>query len=313
MMFMTTGCIKKMLLNGQIKGIKKAGIATKQETDPAIVKGAMPYALKQYEGLMVVADSVGADTALLYRLAAEGFVSYGYGFVAPEMWGREFDDSEEVYFLKRRVKDYLTRAHKYARLFLKSENAKVAAALDTPQELEALLPGATSEGEIDALYWVAYTWAQRIGVDTDDMEWVSNLGTVDMIMQHIEATKPEHEGGGALMTLAVAACKKGAGFSGKEGIAEAKARLERAMKLTPGYMMPQYLYGRWYCQAIGDAKCYVDNLTAVLHADINAYMPKRLTNVLAKDWARYWLIHGGQFFEDYPEIDLEEVEEDSDE
>jgi hypothetical protein len=293
MLLLSTGCIKKMILNGQIKGIQKAGIATKQETDPAIVKRAMPYALKQYEGLMVVSDAVGANTALIYRMAAEGFVSYGYGFVAPEMWGREFDGSEEVHFLKRRVKDYLTRAHKYARLYLESENAK-----------------ATDEDEIDALYWVAYTWAQRIGADTDDMEWLSNLGTVDMIMQHIEATAPNHEAGGALMTLAVAACKKGAGFSGKEGIAEAKTRLERAMELTPGYLMPQYLYGRWYCQATGNAKCYVDNLKAVLHADPNGYMPKRLTNMLAKDWARYWLIHGGQFFEDYPEIDLEEEEED---
>ncbi|MBR58443.1 MAG: hypothetical protein CMH54_10530 [Myxococcales bacterium] len=300
-----SGCsITKIMLNKQIDGTQKAGIATKRETDPDIAKRALPYALKQYEGLMVLAPW----NAKLRLMAAQGFVSYAYGFIVPELWGHEFDETDEVYYTKRKAKDYLSRAHMYARDYLNRVDSKLAAALDEPNVLAEMLPKVKSRKKLEALYWVAYTWAQRIGFDTDDVEWIGGLQQVDMIMSRVEAAWPDYDAGGAILVLATSACKKGAGFAGGDALKEAEARFQRAMKLNPGYLMVRYMYARWYCTAVGDAKCYFDNLKAVLNGGTREPDGKQLTNVLAQDWARYWIKQGEEFFE--PDQIPDDIDED---
>lgn len=302
-----SGCsITKIMLDKQIDGTAKAGIATKRESDPDIAKKALPYALSQYQGLMVLAPW----NAKIRLMAAQGFVSYAVGFIVPELWGHEFDESDEIYFTKRKTKDYLTRSHKYARDYLSRINAPVAAALDTPKELAELLPKVKDKESLEGLYWVAYTWAQRIGFDTDDVEWIGGLNQVDMIMKQVEAEWPEYDAGGPTLTLAVAACKKGSGFAGPEAIKEAKARFERVFEMFPGYLMARFMYGRWYCTAIGDAQCYYDSLRAVLTGDPSSPDGKQLTNQLAKDWARYWLKNPASPFDASDIPAFEEIEED---
>jgi hypothetical protein len=303
---LSSGCsITKIMLNKQIDGTSKAGIATKRESEPDIAKKALPYALSQYQGLMVLAPW----NAKIRLMAAQGFVSYAVGFIAPELWGHEFDESEEVYFTKRKIKDYLTRSHKYARDYLSRVDASLEAALDTPADLEKLLLEAKSHEKLEAFYWVAYTWAQRIGFDTDDVEWIGGLNQVDMIMKRVEAGWPEYEAGGSVLTLAVAACKKGAGFAGPEALKEAKVRFERVFEMFPGYLMARFMYGRWYCTAVGDAKCYYDNLRAVVLGDASSPDGKQLTNNLAKDWARYWLKNPASPFDSSEIPAFEEIEE----
>src|SRR5690349_18686650 len=77
----STGCIKKMLVNGQIASTRNASGALDNIGDLELVKTAAQAGLVQFEGMHRLAPD---NTDALFLLT-KGWVSYGFGFVEDEM------------------------------------------------------------------------------------------------------------------------------------------------------------------------------------------------------------------------------------
>src|SRR5262245_6332456 len=73
----SSGCIKSMLLNGQIAGTRQGSVAVDGVTDFELAYKAASSGLVQFEGFHVLAPN--NEDALF--LLTKGYTGYAYGFV----------------------------------------------------------------------------------------------------------------------------------------------------------------------------------------------------------------------------------------
>src|SRR3989442_9815097 len=75
------GCVKKMLINGQIEGTRQASTAFDTLGDWELAYTAASSGIVQFEGMHQLAPD--NDDALF--LLTKGWTGYGYGFAEDEM------------------------------------------------------------------------------------------------------------------------------------------------------------------------------------------------------------------------------------
>src|SRR5262249_59698816 len=79
--FLPFGCVKKMLINGQIEGTRQASTAFDTIDDWELAYKAASSGIVQFEGMHKLAPD--NDDALF--LLTKGWTGYGYGFAEDEM------------------------------------------------------------------------------------------------------------------------------------------------------------------------------------------------------------------------------------
>ena len=96
---LSTGCIKKMLIEGQIDGTLEASGAFERLGDMEVAKSAAEAGLVQFEGMLQLAP--GNSNALF--MLAKGWAGYGSGFAEDAMQAAEDakDDDAAEYHRKR--------------------------------------------------------------------------------------------------------------------------------------------------------------------------------------------------------------------
>src|SRR5579883_1259104 len=77
----TTGCIKKMLTDGQIEATRRASGAFDSLGDYEVARGAAQAGLVQFEGM----HGLAPDNEDALYLLAKGWVGYAYGFIEDEI------------------------------------------------------------------------------------------------------------------------------------------------------------------------------------------------------------------------------------
>src|SRR5258706_10542577 len=83
--FGSTGCIKKMLINGQIEGTRQASGAFDTIGDWDLAYNAASSGIVQFEGMHILAPDNEDGLFLLTK----GSTGYGFGFVEDEMEAAE--------------------------------------------------------------------------------------------------------------------------------------------------------------------------------------------------------------------------------
>jgi hypothetical protein len=288
-----SGCnVTHILIEGQVKGMRKAGPVMKMEADPAMAEIAITGSMKQLEGRMFLHP----EFPLTYRIAAEGFASLAYGFLEPKLWGRDGDLGPEAEELRFRINNYYMRARTYARKYLEFKDAGLANALDGDLEtLEAKLAPVKDAERIEALLWTAYTITRSISFDAGDMELVAMMPTAKAIYLHIQKVNPKIEFAMPHTFVGVSNSVLGPGLGGNLELA--KTSLDEAIAMFEGkYLMTRYMKGRFYCVAIQDRECFDTILGEVADEDADIMPERRLTNTLAIRWAKWWLDHGDLLF-----------------
>jgi tetratricopeptide (TPR) repeat protein len=282
----TTGCIKAMLVNGQIEGTRTASAAFDTIGDYELARAAASAGLVQFEGMHKLAPS---NSDALFMLT-KGWVGYGFGFVEDEMEiAEDMGDDDLVDYHRKRARMAYDRATFYGLQLLAQQADGFDQAKKTEQTLvKWLSDNFTSEDDAENLFWTGYAWMARVnlmkGDDTEGLALIAELYVGVSMVERAVALKPDLQHYSGMVALAA--------YHARTGMAEvdqAKQLFDTALAKTEGKnLMVQLNYGLKYACVKGDAALYQDMLNKVLAApDPDPY--QRLTNAIAKRRAKRWL------------------------
>ncbi|HEY8078415.1 MAG TPA: TRAP transporter TatT component family protein [Labilithrix sp.] len=275
----STGCIKKMLLNGQIEATRTGAGASDTIGDYELARSASQAALLQFEGMHRLApDNLDA----LYLLT-RGWGGYGYAFAEDDYLAATVagDDALADYHKKRTRLAY-DRAIAYGlELLGKTDEGFPAAKKNADTMAKWLKENFTSKDDAENLFWVGAAWMARVNLLKDEPEYVADLFVGVSMLERSRELDPEYLAWGATSTLGA--------YHARAGMAElddAKKLLDQALEATKHQALGiQLVYATKYACSKGDQALYEKMINEVLEsADPNPQL--RLQNTIAKRRAR---------------------------
>ena len=162
----STGCIKSMLINGQIEGTRKASAALDTIGDYELARGAAQAGLVQFEGMHHLAP----DNSDALFMLTKGWVGYGFGFVEDELEAaQDAGDDDLADYHRKRARMAYDRAVFYGLQLLAQKTDGFEQAKKTEQTLvKWLSDNFTSQEDAENLFWAGYGWMARVNVMKGD-------------------------------------------------------------------------------------------------------------------------------------------------
>ena len=157
--------LKTMAVKTVANTLSAPGDVFTRDDDPALVRDALPFALKLYESLL---ESVPTHVPLLVSTCG-GFTQYGYAFVEAEADQLDSSRRQEAQELRERALKLYLRGRGYC---LRALDARFG-----PGTQRGAAPGSSGgslEGQTRGhalLYWSAASWGSAIalGIDRPDL------------------------------------------------------------------------------------------------------------------------------------------------
>jgi hypothetical protein len=276
---MLTGCIKKMLTDGQIESTRKASVALNSIGDFEMARGAAQGGLAQFEGMHNLAPT--NEDALF--LLTKGWVSYGFAFVEDEYeQAADAGDDDLADYHRKRARMAYDRAVFYGLELLAHKSDGFDAARKNEETIKKWLDeNFDSKDDAENLFWTGYSWLARVNVAKDDPAIVGELFIgVAMLEQSVKIDPYVNNWAG---TTALAAYHARTAMSEMD---QAKQLFDLALAKTGGKnLLVQANYGLRYACMKGDKALYEKLLNEVLAAD-DPDPNQRLTNTIAKRRAK---------------------------
>jgi hypothetical protein len=277
-----TGCVKKMLINGQIEGTRQASVAFDTIGDFELAYSAAANGIVQFEGMHHLAP----DNEDALFLLAKAYAGYAYGFAEDDMERAEDDgDRALAEYHKRRAISAYDRAIAYG-LELLGHHAKGfdEAKASEAQLKEWLAKNFTSQALAGDLFWTGYAWVARTNLLIADAEAVANLWVGVALLERSVLLDSTYEHWAGVTTLAAYHAR-----SSTAELDEAKTLFDRALEKTGRKsLIVQFNYATKYACARADNVLYGQLLREVLQAE-DPDPSQRLFNVVAKRRAQRWI------------------------
>jgi tetratricopeptide (TPR) repeat protein len=278
----TSGCIKKMLLNGQIKGTRDGSAAVNTLHDWEIARGVATAGVGQLEGMHKLAPD---NTDALFMLT-RGWAGLSYGFTEDdyEVAYEKGDDVMAEYHLMRARAGYLRGRHYGVELLGHTAEGFEQARRNQETMKNWLEQNFTDKDQAEDLLWAGYAWIGHVAASKDIPEIVGELYVgVEMVKRSVALDDTVAYATGHTILGA---------YHARTAMAEldqAKQEFDKAIELNGGKYLPTKLNlaQRYYCYK-GDKAAYVKTLHEILEAGDD--LPEaRLQNVIAKRRARRYL------------------------
>ena len=159
-----TGCslISKRATRMVADGLTAGGNTFTSDEDPELVRGAVPFALKTYESLLVTLPKY----VPLLTATCSGFTSYAYGFLTTDAEEMRATDSAMARALDQRTLRMYLRAHGYCQRALEQRLKGITARI--LREPEGAFAKARKE-DVELLYWSASAWGLAMALDPDTL------------------------------------------------------------------------------------------------------------------------------------------------
>ena len=184
------GCSIRRLAVGVISdSLAGGGDVYASDDDPDLVREAIPFGLKTYEGLL---DASPDDRRLLLALA-KGFTVYAY-LLQDEADRIDAGDRTGARRLRDRAARLYRRGRDYALRGLEVDHPGFEGKLR--HDRAAAIAGATV-GDVPLLYWAAAGWAGAVSANPDDLDLVAELPLAGALMDRVLALDESHDGGAA--------------------------------------------------------------------------------------------------------------------
>ena len=279
----SAGCIKQIILDGQIEGTRKASAAIDFYSDYEAAQIAGFSGAAQFEGMHYLAPS---NEDALFMLA-KTWTSITFAFIEDQMEQAEDTDGEGsplyLYHRARAVAGY-DRAIYYGSMLLEKKNPGFVAAQKNDATMTAWLSHFESAQDAETLFWTGYAWIGRINVLKDEPAQVADLFIGVAMVERVKQLRPDYLYGSVQTILGA--------YHGRSPMAEldeAKKELDAAIAQTHGNaLLPRFqLAAKYYCTK-GDKANYVKTLTEVVDAG-DTLKEQRLTNAIAKRRAKRYL------------------------
>jgi len=280
----TTGCIKKMLVDGQIESTRKGGTAFNTFSDWETARRAASAGLAQFEGMHYLAPY--NQNALF--LLTKGWSGLGFGFIEDEMeqaQDKYGEDSEMAEYHRQRAVAAYSRAIFYGKKLLEMRNPGLDESTKSLDAYKAWL-NEFDDAENDApnLLWFGQAWMSRVNMLKDRPEYVAELFIgVEAVRRSVELDPNYNYGTGHSILGAYHA------RSAMAELDDAKKHFEEALRITDGNaLLVKFNYAsKYHCTKV-DKDSYVKMLTDVVDAG-DVLPEQRLANTIAKRRARRYL------------------------
>lgn len=278
----TTGCIKKMLLDGQIESTRKASVAIDTLGDYEVANVIAFNGIGQFEGM----HYLGPDNANALFMLTKGWCGAAAAFIEDQMEQAEDEggiDSPLYLYKQSRARAAYERAAYYGKQLLELKAPGWDEAVKNETKLREYVKKFDKD-DVPNLFWAGYSWVGRTGVAKDDPAVVADLYIGVVLVQRAVELDPSYAYGLGHVVLG--------GYHARSPMAEmdeAKKHFDEAIKMTEGkaLMAKFQLAARYYCMK-SDKAGYEKTLNEVL--DAGDTMPEqRLQNTIAKRKAKRYL------------------------
>jgi predicted anti-sigma-YlaC factor YlaD len=261
------------------------------DSDPELVRDAVPFALKTMESLL---ETLPDDVDLL-RALTTNFTQYAYAFVqqdadVAEMEGR----SAEARAGRERARKLFLRARGYGLRGLDVLYPGISTKLLGARGLDATLAQVRKE-DADLLYWTAAAWALAIADSKSDMALVSQLpAPVAMMKRGLALDETFDKGAFHEFFVTYEGGRSVADGGGPE---VARRHLDRALQLSEGKKLGvRVSWAETVLVQQQDRAAYEAELRRVLAFDVDSAPQYRLANLIAQRRARALLAHVDDLF-----------------
>lgn len=280
----SAGCVKQMILDGQIESTRKASDAIDTLSDYEVAGSIASAGLGQFEGMHYLAP--GNEDALF--MLAKGWTGVTYGWIEDAMeQAEDAEGAESDLFLyhQARTRAGYERAIHYGIELLEMKRAGFEKAKKNDETMKAWLQGfADAERDTPLLFWTGYAWMSKTNVAKDDPAVVADLFVgVAMMERAVQLDEKYLYGMGHVLLGAYNAA------SAMSDLNASQKHFERAMKINGGKaLLTQLNYAIKYQCMKGDKAAYEKLLTQVLEAG-DTLPEQRLQNTIAKRRAKRYL------------------------
>lgn len=274
----STGCIKKMLLNGQIKSTRVGSGASDTIGDYELARSASQAAMMQFEGMHRLAP----DNEDALYLLTRGWAGYGYAFASDDYEVADLaGDEATAEYHKRRAKLAFDRSIAYGLELLSHKAEGFEGAKKNADTIKAWLASNFKEPEdAENLFWLGSAWLARVNLLKDEPEYVAELFVGVAILERSREIDPTYLAYGATSTLAAYHARSPAAE-----LDQAKAMLDEALTKTNKKALSVFVnYAKYACSK-NDQALYEKMLNDAVAAD-DPEPNLRLQNTIAKRRAK---------------------------
>jgi predicted anti-sigma-YlaC factor YlaD len=278
----TPGCsIRKIAIKKLGDALAQSGTTFSSDSDPELVKDALPFSLKLIESLLAESPK---HRGLLFA-ASSGFTQYAYAFVkeeADETEPQNFDLSKEM---KSRARGLFLRARDYGLRGLETTHPGFSAALNKDPQLTAKT---TSAADVPLLYWTAASWGLAITLSKNEPGLIIDQPVVEALIDRALELDESFDAG-AIHSFLISYEPVRQGAPG-DPMDRARKHFDRAMVLSGGFQAgPLVALAESVSTAKQDRKEFKSLLNRALAVDVNAKPEYRLANLVMQRRAR-WLL-----------------------
>jgi hypothetical protein len=278
------GCLKKVLVDGQVKGTRQASRRINTFHDFEIARSVAEAGMGQLEGMHELAPENADGLFLLTR----GWAGVSSGFTEDDYEDAvaRRDDVLSEYHLRR-----LRAGHRRAKHYGQQLVGHVAGGFDEARRnsdtMRAwLLANFKHEAEAQDLLWTGFAWIGEVAASTDVPAVVAELYVgVELVRRSVELDETVDWGMGHVIL---------GGYHARSALAEldeSKKHFDRALALNSGKFLPTKvtIAQRYHCVR-GDKAAYTKTLEEVVAAG-DPLPEARLQNTIAMRKARRYLDH----------------------
>jgi hypothetical protein len=272
------GCsIKTMAVKTVANTLSETGDVFSRDEDPALVRDAVPFALKLYESLL---DSVPKHEPLLISTCS-GFTQYGYAFVETEadIVGEAKHDESKA--MRDRALKLYVRGKGYC---LRAFDVRFPGGSQKILSDPAAVLAKAEKKDVPLLYWTAASWGAAIALGIDQPDLVIDLPTVRALAERALALD-ESWSKGAIHELMISLDSLPEALGGSTE--RARKHFARAVELQGGLSASPYiLLATGVSVGAQDKAEYEDLLHKALAIDPAKDPSNRLANLIAQRRAR---------------------------
>ncbi len=274
------GCIKQMLLDGQISATREASGVLDTIGDYEVAAGAAKAGLVQFEGLHYLAPS---NDDALFSLTPS-WVGYGFAFAEDDMEAAEDKGNDDLAeYHRRRAHMAYDRAVFYGLELLSHRDKGFDTAKKNANTMKAWLKANfKSKDDVGTIFWTGYAWMARTNIDKDDPVVVADLYVGESMVERAVELDPTYNFYNGVVALA-------AYQVAVQNVTEGKRLFEQTLQKTQHKnLMVQFTYAQTYACETSDRALYESLMKEIIDAgDVDP--SERLENAIAKRKARRYL------------------------
>jgi predicted anti-sigma-YlaC factor YlaD len=284
-----SGCsIKKIAVNKIGNALAQSGTTFSSDSDPQLIKDAIPFSLKLMESLLAESPR---HKGLLFATSS-GFTQYAYAFIKQEADVVEPEDFDRSMKMRLRARGLFLRARDYGLRGLEVAYPGFGTALNhNPQQIVKK----TKRNDVPLLYWTAASWGLAITLSKDEPALIADQPIVEALIDRALELDESFDGG-AIHSFLISYEPARQGAEG-DPLERARKHFDRAMALSGGFQAgPLVALAESVSLAKQDRKEFQSLLDRALAVDVNAKPEYRLANLVMQQRARWLLSRIDEFF-----------------